>query len=248
MGCLSLLSVAGLAQSSSRVPSGTPRWAQGGSIEIMEGDLAKFYGSADSAAGYKQRSAVTRPNTTNPHATRFTSVQAQCDAQSVLINWMAVQQPGTDRYEIEQSDDDGVKWKLIGTVPASQVTFNESSYTFNYYKNAGDVVFRIAAVSAAGEKQFSYIIQSPCSPESYFNLTPNPIYSTSTLRLGSPTATKARMLLVNSGGVVVQKRDLSLSQGMNTIPVDMSALLQGYYTLTIAWMGGKQDVINVIKR
>jgi hypothetical protein len=80
------------------------------------------------------------------------------------------------------------------------------------------------------------------------SVTPNPVQSTTTLRIASPTATKAKLLLMYSNGLVIQTRDVSLSEGINSLSWDMNKLQTGYYSLAIQWMGGKQDVLNVIKR
>lgn len=52
MGCLWVLSLATYAQrSNGRVPSSTPlKWSINGSVEVMPGDLAYYYGSTDTAA------------------------------------------------------------------------------------------------------------------------------------------------------------------------------------------------------
>ncbi len=248
MWCLYMLSIAGFSQGNGRVRSGTPlRWSINGSVEIMEGDLAQHYGSNDSNMVYTRSSTYESPTLGNPHATRFASVQGLCDQNSVLLNWVAVQQFISDRYDIEQSSDRR-KWTAIGTVPANRTQFGEASYSLNSTKNAANMLFRIIAVSTTGERMYSTIIESPCSNGSYFGLTPNPVYSTTTVRIGSPVASKIKMLLVNSSGTVVQSRDTSMLAGTNQVFLDMSALPRGFYSLYIQWMGGKQDVLKIVKQ
>jgi len=249
MWFFSLLSVAGIAQLTSRIRSGTPlRWGMNGSIEIMESDLKQYYGSTDSTA-YKRNNTVTASATiANPHAIRFSSVQAQCDNNSMQLNWVAMRLTATDRFEIEQSDDGISNWKIIGSVLASMALQGEISYNFIFNKDVENSFFRIAAVTTSSERVYSSIFKSPCSVNSYLSVVPNPVYSTATLRIGSPAATKIKILVADAAGVIVQSRDITLMQGTNNLSLNLRDLHAGYYTLAIQWMSGKQDILNILKQ
>jgi hypothetical protein len=248
MGCLCLLSVALYAQGS-RVGSGTPlRWSMNGSVEIMEGDLTQYYGSADSNKVYRLSSTYASPTFSNSRAIRFSSIQALCQQNGVQLTWSALQeQYAADRYEIEQSTD-GYKWMNVGVMPANRTQVGEASYNFSYTKNASNIFFRITAVNATGEKTYSSVVESPCSANSYLAVSANPVYSTTTIRIGTPVATKVKLLLLNSSGVVVQARDATLGTGTNQIPVDMSGFASGFYSAVIQWQGGKTDIIKLVKQ
>lgn len=248
MGCLCLITTMVLSQPNGRVRSGTPlRWSMNGSVEIMEGDLTQYYGSSDSNVVYTRTSTYESPTLGNPHITRFASVQGLCEQNAMQLSWVALQQASADRYEIEQSVD-GRKWTIAGVVPANRSDLGEASYTFSYNKNAAGVFFRINALSTTGERFYSSVIESPCSSNSYRAVTPNPVYSTTTVRIGSPVASKAKLMLVNSNGVIMQVRDASLTAGTNQVTVDMSGFPAGYYNLFIQWRGGRSDNIKLIKQ
>jgi hypothetical protein len=251
MGCLWMLSLTTLAQSNGRVRSGTPlRWSMNGSIEVMDGDLARYYGSTNKntiATNRLNRNASVTAYEGNPNATRFSMVQAQCDQNSILLNWAAIQQPGADRYEIEQSED-GYNWTVVGTVPANRTELGEASYNFKYNKNVSNAQFRIMATNIAGERISSSILESPCSNDAYLNISPNPVYSTTTLRIGSPTASRVNMLLLDARGIVMLSRDAGLMQGINNVPLDLSSLPRGSYTIVIRWFNGKQETLKVSKQ
>lgn len=248
MSCLCMLSIAVLAQGN-RVRSGTPlRWSMNGSVEIMEGDLAQYYGSSDSNKVYRLSSTYASPTLGNPHRVRFSSVQALCGQNSVQLTWSALQeQNSADRFEIEQSTD-GYKWTNAGIVPANRTESGEASYNFTYAKNTGNLLFRISAVNATGEKVYSSVTESPCSVNSYLAVTLNPVHSTTSIMVGTPTSTKVKVLLLNSNGVIVQARDATLGVGTNQVPVDMSGLTPGLYSAVIQWVGGKTDVLKLVKQ
>ena len=243
------LSLTTFSQGQGRVRSGTPlRWGMNGSIEVMEGDLAVHYGSNDTAANYRRnRTPMSAAVGGNPHALSFSSVKAFCSQNSVSFSWIASQQSATERFNIEQSTD-GINWKTLGAVPANRVDFGRASYNFDYHGNTGNAVFRITAYTMGGEKVSSSTIESPCSNTSSLAVLQNPVYSTTTVRIGSPTATRVRMMVVSSSGVVVQTRDAGLLQGLNDLPLDISALNTGLYTLYIQWRDGKQDALNIMKQ
>jgi hypothetical protein len=220
-----------------------------GSVEIMEGDLVQHYGSTDSNTLAYRNTNV--PNlsyrSSNPHATRFASVQGTCNQAAVQLNWVAIQQFTSDRYDIEQSSDSH-NWTVVGTVPANRTGFGQVGYNFNFTRNASNVMFRIVAVNTTGERMYSSVIESPCSNESYLGATPNPVYSTTTVRIGSPATSKVKLSLLNSSGLIMQVRDVTLVAGTNQVPLDMSGMTPGYYTVYIQWNGGRRDVINLVKR
>jgi hypothetical protein len=248
-GCFYLVCIAGFTQTGNRVRSGNNlRWAMSGSTEIMEGDLVQHYGTSDSAA-YKRNNTVTISTTaSNPRVTHFSSVQGQCDNNSMVLSWVAIQQPGTERYEIEHSPDGVSDWKVVGSVLANKTQTGASSYSFNYYKNAANLFFRVAVISNSGERLSSSIFKSPCSVNSFLSIVPNPIYNTAILRIGSSTTERVRLMIVDTRGAVVQRRDATLSQGANSLTLNMSGLTTGYYSVAIQRMSGKQDVLNVFKQ
>jgi hypothetical protein len=248
MSCLCLLAVILHAQGN-RVRSGTPlRWAMNGSVEIMEGDLTQYYGSNDSNKVYRLSSTYASPTLANSKAIRFSSVQALCQQNGVQITWSALQeQYSADRYEIEQSAD-GYQWMNLGTMPANRTEVGEASYNFSSTRNASNALYRITAINATGEKTYSSIIQSPCSATSYLAVSANPVYSTTSIRVGTPVATKVKLLLLNSNGVVMQTRDATLGVGTNQVPVDMSGMAPGFYSVVIQWLGGKTDIIKLVKQ
>jgi hypothetical protein len=246
LGLFFLLAVAAEAQYNGRVRSGNQlRWTmKDGSIETMEGDLVQQYGTRDTG---NKKQLITTGRKTNP-LSRVSSVRAVCDQNSVVFNWVAIQQAGAARYELEQSADEGQTWHAIGIVPANREELGEASYSFRYNNKQDKVVFRINAISTTGEQVPGSLIESPCHVNTYRAISPNPVFSTTNLQIGASGAEKVKLLFVNNSGVVMQTRELGLLRGTNQVPVDMSTLPQGYYTLFIQWNGGRQDVFRLVKQ
>lgn len=249
-GCLWVLSQAGFAQNTGHIQSGTPlRWSQNGSIEIMPEQMAYYYGRKDTASDYKKN--ITRPDIVlggNPISARFSSVNAQCNSHVMMLNWSVTQQTAADHFEVEQSNDNGRSWTVVGEVPANRSQLGTSPYSFTYNKDIGNAIFRVTASDIGGERVSSATVSSPCSIETELGVTNNPVVSTTTLRIGSPTATKIRVALVNTQGTLAYATDASVSQGSNQFPIDMSHMMPGAYDLVLDWYNGRHEVIRLVKQ
>jgi hypothetical protein len=46
----------------------------------------------------------------------------------------------------------------------------------------------------------------------------------------------------------VQAREAGLTQGVNSISLDMSSLRKGIYMLTIIWPGGAEQSVKMVKQ
>ena len=68
------------------------------------------------------------------------------------------------------------------------------------------------------------------------------------MQIGSPVATKVKLLLLNSNGVIIQARDATLGGGTNQVPIDMSGYSPGFYSVVIQWRGGKTDIVKLVKQ
>lgn len=164
----------------------------------------------------------------------------------MTLDWVAVQQFSADRYEVEQSTD-GVHWVVIGVVPAKRTEFGDASYSFTYNKNVSNALFRISAANTGGERAHSTILESPCSANSYVGVTQNPVYSSTTVRIGSPTKSRVKLIVLDGRGAVVHSSDAALNSGINSLPLDLSRLPRGGYTLVIRWLNGKEEVLQLSK-
>jgi hypothetical protein len=251
MGCLSILALTGFTQGTNgREKSGTPlRWSQNGNQEVLVGEIYRTFNDTDTSKAKTQKIKSSTALGGNPNSTKFSSVQALCDHNSIRFNWIAMQQYAAgDRYEIEQSSDDGRNWSTIGSINANRTELGEAAYSYIYNKNLGKILFRISAVNIAGEKVYSSVIESPCTNTNYLSISPNPVTSSTTLRIGAAAATKIKIVLVNSSGMVKLNKEVGVLQGNNQVPIDMSSLQPGSYVMSVNWNGGSRETFTLIKQ
>jgi hypothetical protein len=246
---LSLLSLVAVAQPVGRVPSGLDlRWGMNGSLEIMDKNLSAYHSSYDTMFANRQNRNIRTTSVPNPNATRLRQLTAKCDPNSLILSWQALQQQDASTYEVEQSSD-GNLWSVVGVVPANRHSPGANDYTFTYYQNAPDAWFRVTTVTVGGERLASGpVLQAPCNANNMIGAYPNPVYSTTSIRIGSPGVAKVKMTLLNAAGAALWSRDASLTQGPNQISVDLSTLPQGSYSLLISWMSGRQETIVLVKK
>lgn len=75
-------------------------------------------------------------------------------------------------------------------------------------------------------------------------LYPNPVHGSATLRFELPQATPVQLTLRNTLGQVVYRRQLPLLKGLRKIPLDLSGLARGHYSLVLRSERG-QDVVKL---
>lgn len=196
----------------------------------------------------KKRTEVVKSISNEPFAFRISSVEAMCDLNSLQMSWTAAQhQNDADRFEIEQSADGGITWTNIGVLPATRNQTGNVPYNFMYNKSLGNVDLRVAAVDISGEKRYSGIIRSACNNTNLFSAD-NLVSTTATIRIGSNRTQNVKMILTNQSGIVVLAREAGLTQGVNSISVDMSSLQPGVYLLTVIWPGGEERSVKIVKQ
>jgi hypothetical protein len=215
----------------------------------MPEQMAYYYGRNDTASNYRKK--LSNQDIVlggNPVSAHFSSVNAQCNSHVLMLNWQVAQQSAADRFEIEQSNDNGRSWTVVGVVPANRSQLGTSAYSFTYNKYIDNALFRVTASDIGGERVSSSTVSSPCNVQTELSVTNNPVISTTTLRIGSPVATKVRVALVNTQGTLSYATDASVSQGSNQFPIDMSHMMPGVYDLVLDWYNGKHEVITLVKQ
>ena len=247
--CLGLFAVAGQSQFSerNRLVSNNP--LRNGDGSFVKANNPLFFNGSSADTTWSKKRLTTSTSTGDPFAFRVNSIQALVDLNSTQLNWTTIQrQPDADRFDIEQSTDGGITWTNIGTVPASRFETGNANYNFVYNKSPDNIDLRVVAINTAGEKRYSAIVHSARNNTNNLLSVDNLVYSTAHIRIGSTKTQNAKMILINSSGVPEQVREIGLTQGVNSVTLDMSSLSTGVYTLTIAWPGDMLQSAKLVKQ
>lgn len=246
--CLGLLAVAANAQYDERDRFVSINPLRNGDGSFMKTNNPLFYNNTSTDTTLTKRRIAATTSSKDPFAFRINSIQALCDLNSLQLNWTTIQaQPDADHFEIEESADGGITWKNIGTLPATRYKTGSVAYNFDYNKSLGNVDLRVAAVNIGGEKRYSSIVRSACSNTNLLGVE-NLVSNTATIRIGSPKVQNVKMVVTNESGVAVLAREAGLTEGVNSISLNMSSLHPGIYMLTIVWPGGAQQTVKMVKQ
>jgi hypothetical protein len=207
-----------------------------------------FYNNTSTETMNAKKRQVLTSTTINPFAFRIRSIQAMCDQNSLQLNWTTIQkQNDADHFEIEESVDEGITWNKIGVVPAVRFKNGALPYSFTFNKLTGNSDLRVAAVDINGEKTYSSIVRSACGNNNLFSVD-NLVSNTANLRIGSSITQNVKMILTNQSGLPVRAKEAGLTQGINSISLDLSGLQPGIYMLTVLWPGGAQQSAKIVKQ
>ena len=245
--CFGLLACIANAQYNERDRFVSINPLRNGDGSFVKANNPLFYNNSSTDTTLSKKRIASTTSSKDPFAFRINSIQALCDLNSLQLNWTTIQQQSdADHFEIEQSSDGGITWTNIGILPASRNQTGNISYNFIYNKSLGNVDLRVAAVNIGGEKRYSSIVRSACSNTNLLSVD-NLVYSTAHVHIGSPRTQNVKMILTDASGVAVQAREAGLTQGINSISLDMGGLRKGIYMLTIIWPGGAQQSVKMVK-
>jgi hypothetical protein len=245
---LGVLAVASQAQNErDRLVSNNPLRNGDGSFVKARNPL--YFNNSSTDTTWSKKRLTTTTSNGDPFAFRVNSIQALCDLNSVQLSWTSVhRQPDADRFDIEQSNDGGMTWTSIGSVPALRFENGNATYNFVYNKAPDNIEFRVVAINTAGEKRYSAIVSSACSNSNNLLSVDNLVYSTAHVRIGSTKTQNAKIIVINSSGVPELVRQIGLTQGVNSVTLDMSTLRTGVYTMTLVWPGDMVQTMKLVKQ
>jgi len=183
----------------------------------------------------------------------FTSFTAKCEGNNVLLTWKTVQEQNSHHFDIERSVD-GIRWTVIGNLPAAGNNITERTYSFTDNIPAQNSYYRIAEYDLDGKEHYGTIIRDGCVRPEVFNSTdvcnvfPNPVPDKLYINIVSGNNSKALIQLFDSKGALVKLNYEFLLKGNNQIDFDMKFLAKGIYHLSVAWNFGLiQKRIKIIK-
>jgi hypothetical protein len=183
--------------------------------------------------------------TQNPLPVRFSQFNANCRNNSVALSWKTSSEINAKEFSVEKSAN-GSTWTVVGTLPAGGQSSLERSYTFTD-ANGGNAVYRIVAHDFDGKKTLSSVIRSNCNGKADISVFPNPVQDQAMLSVSLQQGAKLNVRLVDSKGATVRDLSYNLTQGTTQLPISMSGLPSGTYTLVARWDNEVQTV-RIVKK
>lgn len=164
------------------------------------------------------------------------------------LTWRTSAEEGMAYYEVEKSLD-GKAFSAVSRVNASAKS-NEGAYTAtDAALQAGNNYYRLKMVGADGSTAFSgtQLLVGSARATAAITVSPNPAGSSATLVYNAAVAGTTAVMLADVQGRVVYNRNHEVSQGTNSLSLDLGDVAPGTYMLR--WANGQeQGVVKMEKR
>lgn len=182
----------------------------------------------------------------SPLPVTLNSLSTDCNGEdNVLINWVTQTENNTSHYTVESSQD-GLIWKVVGTVNAAGNSTSELVYQLEDIENRGMITtyYRLNQYDLDGNNVLFGPVTAECTlQESGFNVFPNPSSSEVTISIYGINETEETFIsFYNVEGKLIKKIACNnLSNQM--LYVDVSELATGCYFVQL--IQGGENIQNI---
>lgn len=161
------------------------------------------------------------------------------DGSRNQLQWTTRSEQNNLGFEVQRSID-AVNYVAIGFVNSLAVAGN-SSVNLNYAFTDNDVkgikqYYRLKLVDLNGNSKFSNIVTIRSDIPAIISLErlyPNPAATTINLQISLPYRDKLSITVTDLSGHKVLQQNISAEPGVNTLPLDVSALPGGNYFISV---------------
>ena len=196
-----------------------------GSVSYTIGQV--FYTTTSGASGTEASGIQVTINLGNPLPITFLGFSAQCQGETVRLDWKAITEHPTDYFLVEKSAD-AIAWTAIETQKSDPGTNN---YTFmDQYPAQPASYYRLKQMNAEGTFSYSNVVYVlGCGGHSKaISLYPNPTSNGIYLAMEDPTNSSYE--LYDTKGALLHSE--KVQQGITYI--DLSVWTSGTYLLKLS--------------
>ena len=183
-----------------------------------------------------------------PLPVRFISFNASCQGDKVVVTWKTAQEQNSSHFDIERSTD-GIRWTVIGNLPAARNSSTEKSYSFTDNNPVQNAFYRIAEYDLDARIQYTNVIRTSCAITDMFTLWPNPTHDAVFVNIVAGSESLAVIKVFDSKGALVKVQKTEILRGSNQLRTDMESMTSGVYSLQIVWNNGQmKKTVQVVKQ
>jgi Secretion system C-terminal sorting domain len=198
--------------------------------------------------GISSFSRWTLSNVNNPLPVQFILFNVKCEGNKVVVTWKTAQEQNSSRFDIERSSD-GIRWTVIGNLPAAGNSITERSYSFTDTSPVQNSYYRIAEYDLDGRVQYTSQLRSSCNTTDAFSLWPNPFHDLLFINIVAGNESQAMIKIFDSKGALVKVQRAIVLQGSNQLNVNMNSMASGVYQLLIDWNNGQtRKTVQILKQ
>lgn len=179
----------------------------------------------------------------------FISFNAKCEGSNVSLTWKTAKEQNSSHFDIERSVD-GVRWTVIGNLPAAVNSSSERSYSFIDNSSLQNGYYHIAEYDLDGRVQYTSVLRSSCTiTDDMFTLWPNPAYNAVFINIAASNESQAMVRVFDSKGALVKVQRMRIMSGNNQLRTDIGSLANGVYSLQVDWNNGQmKKAVQVVKQ
>lgn len=185
-------------------------------------------------------------NTQNPLPVNILSFNALREGTIVKLDWEISADDTPASFEVLYSADNR-NFSSIGVVePQKGVT----RYAFSHPNlQAGANYYRLRALDVDGSARWSKVLVVYYKSTSGILAALNPSVSNTTTNLSLTAAVSGRykIAISNTAGQLMHTRDLQVREGLNTLPLDISELPAGVYTLSVYFNDQRVSAVRFVR-
>jgi hypothetical protein len=161
------------------------------------------------------------------------------------LNWITDNEVNFSHFELEKSRE-GYNYETLTNIPSNGLSNVRNNYSFNDNNPSQINYYRLKSIDLDGSYSYSNVIVIETKLETNTGtLYPNPTSDIIKYSFNSETNEKLEIKVLDVVGKVVLRVETELEVGNNTIPVSLSELPSGTYTIQIKHMN--QMVTNSTK-
>jgi hypothetical protein len=182
----------------------------------------------------------------------FLSISGYKDGKNNQLQWSTANETNNKGFEIQRSSD-GTAFSVIGFVNSLAADGNSTSVN-NYSFIDKQVVanrqfYRLRQVDFDNHSQFSSIVriegEKPLSIR-VEGIFPNPAGSLTQVMIASPGKERLTIVITDINGIRVMQKLVNVEAGRNNLPLHVSQLSSGTYTVQIITASGKQESAKMV--
>jgi Secretion system C-terminal sorting domain len=171
-----------------------------------------------------------------PLAVEMSTLSARKQSNNAIaILWKTAKEEGNSAFTIERSAD-GLSYSSIGKVSGEKNSTVEKSYNFSDATPLQGVnYYRIRSVDLAGKETISKVVSVNFSEKAKTALQvyPNPAYSALQVEVMSDEEVAKTVQVFDLAGRVILTQNAALTKGLNSISLDVNAVLAGTYLVKV---------------
>ena len=167
---------------------------------------------------------------------------------NVLVSWKTAQEQPNNYFHIERSAD-RFHWTMIGTQTTASNNAFENEHSFTDTHPVQNAFYRIAVYGLDSNAHYSNVMSASWAAKDLFSLWPNPFQNRVFMKIVADNPSQALIKIFDSKGAVVKVQNAALVQGSNQLHVDLEALANGVYHLSVEWNNGQmKKSMQVVKQ